>query len=165
MHKGRIVLAGGSGFLGTCLARELEARRYEIIILSRTPGPDTDNIKRVVWDGKTLGDWAAWLKGAEAVVNLTGKSVNCRYTARNRREIIDSRVNSVNVIAKALLECTSPPRSWIQASSLAIYGDTGDHACDESSSPGNGFSVDTCKRWEKSFDAADSPKPARCCCE
>jgi uncharacterized protein (TIGR01777 family) len=129
--------------------------------LSRTPGPDTDNIKRVVWDGKTLGDWAVWLKGAEAVVNLTGKSVNCRYTAQNRREIVESRVNSVNAIAQALAACASPPRSWIQAGSLAIYGDAGDQTCDESSSPGdgrNGFSVDTCKRWEKSFDTADSPQ-------
>jgi uncharacterized protein (TIGR01777 family) len=158
MHKGTVVLAGGSGFLGTMLARELTARAYDVVILTRTPGTSTESIKQVAWDGKTVGAWAALLKGAEAVVNLTGKSVNCRYTAQNRREIVESRVNSVNAIAEALSACASPPRSWIQAGSLAIYGNAGDQACDESSSPGSGFSVETCKRWENAFGAADLPQ-------
>ena len=96
MHKGRVVLAGGSGFLGTRLSRQLVAGGYEVVILTRSPRPSTENIIQVAWDGKTLGDWAIFMRGAEAVVNLTGKSVNCRYTAQNRQEIIRSRVNSVN---------------------------------------------------------------------
>ena len=157
MHKGRVVLAGGSGFLGSMLARELVASSYEVIILTRRPGPSTETIRQIAWDGKNLGDWSAFLKGAEAVVNLTGKSVNCRYTAQNRREIIESRVDSVNAIAQAISRCTSPPRSWIQTGSLAIYGDAGDTVCDETASPGTGFSVDTCKLWENSFAGADTP--------
>jgi uncharacterized protein (TIGR01777 family) len=158
MQKGRVVIAGGSGFLGTLLSRALVARGYDTVILSRTPGPDTDNIRQVAWDGKTVGDWAAYLKGAEVVVNLTGKSVNCRYTSQNRREIVESRVNSVNAIGAAMSRCASPPRTWIQAGSLAIYGNAGDDICDESSSPGSGFSVQVCKLWEDAFAAANSPQ-------
>jgi uncharacterized protein (TIGR01777 family) len=158
MQKGRIVIAGGSGFLGLMLSRALVSRGYDTVILSRSPSDDTENIKQVAWDGKTVGDWGAYLKGAEAVVNLTGKSVNCRYTPKNRREIVESRVNSVNAIAAAMSRCASPPRTWIQAGSLAIYGDAGDDTCDECSSPGAGFSADTCKQWEEAFAAADSPQ-------
>src|SRR5262245_25009756 len=157
MKKGRVVLAGGSGFLGTMLSRQLVARGYETVILTRFPGPSAEGMVHVQWDGRTVGQWCAFLKGAESVVNLTGKSVNCRYTAQNRKEIIDSRVNSVGAIASAISTCASPPRSWIQAGSLAIYGDAGDKTCDETSSPGTGFSVDTCKLWETSFDAAITP--------
>jgi len=157
MNKGRVVLAGGSGFLGTMLSRKLVVEGYEVVILTRSPQPGAENVIQVAWDGKTVGEWATFLKGAEAVVNLTGKSVNCRYTERNRQEIIDSRVSSVNAIASAISRCANPPRSWIQAGSLAIYGNAGDTTCDETAPPGTGFSVETCKVWESSFDAAVTP--------
>jgi len=98
----RIILAGGSGFLGGALAGELLARNYEVIILTRSARNNASQIKQVARDGKTLGAWADLVDGAEAVVNLTGKSVNCRYTPANRREIIDSRIDSVKVIGEAI---------------------------------------------------------------
>src|SRR5437660_1342080 len=105
MRDRRIILAGGSGFIGTMLARELIAREYEVIILSRgdsqsrfadraLPGTHHSSLLTRYWDGRTIGEWAECLEGARAVVNLAGRSVNCRHTAKNRREIVESRVNS-----------------------------------------------------------------------
>ncbi len=97
------------------------------------------------------------LDGAEAVVNFTGKSVNCRYTTENRREIVRSRVDSVNVIGEAISKCRRPPRAWVQCASLAIYGDAGDRVCDETAPPGEGFSAETCLLWERAFNSAKTP--------
>lgn len=159
MTNPRIVLAGGSGFLGHSLAHELMARGYEVIVLTRSPaaGP----IKQARWDGKTIGDWASYLDGARAVVNLTGKSVNCRYTPENRREINESRVDSVKAVDEAISKCRQPPKVLVQAASLAIYGDAGDRLCDETAQPGEGFPVETCLLWEKAFNAAHTPATRR----
>src|SRR2546428_1165629 len=129
MKNERIILAGGGGFLGTLLARELGARGAEVIILARNPSQRGGG-KEVHWDGRNLGQWAEHLNGACAVVNLTGRSVNCRYTPENRREIVESRVESVKVIGEAIRRCAQPPRVVVQTSSLAIYGDTGERWCD-----------------------------------
>jgi uncharacterized protein len=142
---GRVILAGGRGFLGQSLATHLAAKGWQTITLTRSP---RDRADCHCWDGATVGAWAKQLDGARAIVNLTGRSVDCRYTAANRREIIDSRVNSVRALATALRQCQSPPPIWIQASSLAIYGDAGDRICPEDAPHGSGFSVDVCERWE-----------------
>ena len=97
--KTRIILAGGSGFLGTELAQYFAAREHEVVILTRSPRSDTGKVREVAWDGATLGDWARELEGARAVINLAGVSVNCRYHARNRALILNSRVNSTRVVA------------------------------------------------------------------
>ena len=157
MASKRIVLAGGSGFLGQALAQDLVKQGCEVVILTRTPNHIVENIRYVQWDGKTLGLWSDTLDGADAVVNLTGKSVNCRYTPANRREIVDSRVNSVNILGRAILKCSVPPRVWVQAASLAIYGDAGSQVCDESTLPGHGFSPETCVTWEKTFNSLHLP--------
>jgi len=157
MTSKRVILAGGSGFLGKSLACELAAKGYAITVLTRQPGPDSVSANQVAWDGKSLGDWASLLDGAETVVNLTGKSVNCRYTQANRKEIIESRVDSVNVIGQAISRCAVPPKSWVQAGSLAIYGDAGDRICDESAPPGEGFPVETCLLWEQAFNSINTP--------
>ena len=156
MNDKRVILAGGSGFLGKLLSKHLTERGYEVIVLTRQP-QNVGGIKEVYWDGRTLGPWAAQLNGARAVVNLAGKSVNCRYTPENRREINESRVHSVRVIGEAIRACSKPPPVSVQAASLAIYGDAGDRWCDESTSPGDGFPVETCLLWEKAF--AESPTP------
>src|SRR5258708_29532572 len=153
MASKRIVLAGGSGFLGQALAHELDKKGFEIVILTRAPDHVVDAIRYVHWDGKTFGSWTNTLNGAEAVVNFTGKSVNCRYTPENRREIVESRVNAVNVIGEAISQCSIPPKVWVQAASLAIYGDAGSQICDEGTPPGQGFSPETCVIWEKTFNA------------
>lgn len=158
MTSKRVILAGGSGFLGQSLAGALDAKGYEVVVLTRRPDQALGSRKQAGWDGKSAGEWASLLEGAEAVVNLTGKSVNCRYTPENRTEIIESRVDSVNVLGEAISRCSIPPKAWVQAGSLAIYGDAGDKICDETAEPGEGFPVETCLLWEQAFNAAHTPR-------
>jgi uncharacterized protein (TIGR01777 family) len=155
--KPRVVLAGGSGFLGQALARELVGKGYEVVVLSRGAARDSHGIRQLRWDGRTLGEWAGSIDGARAIVNLTGRSVNCRHTPEHRREIMDSRVNSVRVLGEAMRCSAQPPTVLVQASSLAIYGDPGDRWCDEDSPHAEGFSEEVCKRWEAEFEKIDSP--------
>lgn len=147
-----IVLAGGSGFLGQALFKFFAARGYSPVVLTRSthtrPGFKT-------WDGQNVGPWVETLEGATAIINLTGKSVDCRNTKANRQEIIRSRVDSITALADAWRRCQSPPKIWIQASSLAIYGDPGDQICTEDSPPGKGFGVEVCKRWEAALHDQD----------
>jgi len=154
--KPRVVLAGGSGFLGQALARELVGKGYEVVVLSRGASQDSDGIQQLHWDGRTLGEWADSIDGAQAIMNLTGRSVNCRHTPEHRREIMDSRVDSVRVLGQAITRCAQPPPVFVQASSLAIYGDPGDRWCDEDSPHADGFSEEVCKRWEVEFEKVDS---------
>lgn len=157
MDRARIVLPGGSGFLGQALAAELAARGDEVVILTRRPQIDGGPIREVAWDGETLSGWAAELEGARAVVNFTGRSVNCRYTPANRQEILDSRLDSVHVLGEAVRRCRQPPPVFVQAASLAIFGDAGDAILDEGSPLGQGFSPEVCKAWEAAFDAESLP--------
>ncbi len=161
MSEKRIILAGGSGFLGTLLSKYLTEQGYEVIVLTRHPNQSAGVVKEIQWDGRTLGPWAEQVNGAHAVVNLAGKSVNCRYTPENRREINESRVNSVRVIGEAIRACSKPPSTLVQAASLAIYGDAGDRWCDESTSHGDGFPVETCLLWEKAFEESPTPQTGR----
>jgi hypothetical protein len=158
MNKRRVVLAGGSGFLGRALARPLLDRDYEVVVLTRTPRERADSVREVEWDGEHVGEWIQYLDGAEAVVNLTGRSVNCRHTPENLREIIESRVNSVGAVAAAIYHVTRPPRVWVQAGSLAFYGDLGGEWCDENSPSKPGAAVEICRLWEKAFNTASAPK-------
>src|SRR5262245_5048950 len=146
-----IVLAGGSGFLGRALAPGVRARGKEVIILTRNPRTEANGEKEVYRDGRSLGPWSQLLDGADGVINLAGESVKCRYTKPAREEIIASRIESVKVVAEAIQRCAQPPRVWVQAGSLAIYGDAGDRWCDENAAPGTGFPVETCLRWEQAF--------------
>lgn len=156
--KQRIVLAGGSGFLGHALSKELLARNYEVIVLTRKPKMRADGVKEVEWDGQHIGEWIQHVDGAEAVVNLTGRSVNCRHTPENLREIIDSRVNSVNAIGSAIYHVAQPPKVWVQSGSLAYYGDLADEWCDEDSLQKPGTAIEVCRLWEDAFNAAKIPK-------
>ena len=157
MTTKRCVLAGGSGFLGTVLADELVLKGYEVIVLTRSPRNATGKVRDVKWDGKVLGEWLEAINGSEAVINFTGKSVNCRYTPENRQEIRSSRVDSVKVLAEAIAGCKHPPKSWVQCASLAIYGDTAERICDENAVPAEGFSAETCLLWEQAFDSVRLP--------
>lgn len=158
MNSKRIILAGGSGFLGRLLARRLVERSDHVTLLTRSAGQRIPGVEEFYWDGKTLGPWAQTFEGADAVINLAGKNVNCRYTPTALAEINSSRVDSVRVVAAAINQCKTPPKAWIQTGSLAIYGDAGDRICDETAPPGQGIPVDTCLRWEQAFD--ESPTPA-----
>ena len=154
----RIVIAGGSGFIGTALAREFVERGDEVIVLTRRARARRDDVREVVWDGEHPGDWMRFLEGAEAVVNLTGRSINCHHTAENLRAIIASRVNSVNAIAAAIGLVEKPPRVWVQASATGFYGDTGDTACDEAAPTGSNALANICRQWEAAGAAANVPQ-------
>src|SRR6266849_6160710 len=129
--KNRIILAGGSGFIGRSLSPLLLSKGYEVVVLTREPSHQAGAIRHVHWDGRKIDKWAEVLEGATAIVNLTGKNVNCRHTAKNRREILESRVNLVRVLGEAIATSTQPPEAFVQASGIAIYGDAGDRWCDE----------------------------------
>src|SRR5258708_38480905 len=109
MRTERIILAGGSGFLGTLLAQDQAARGREVIVLTRNPSQRTGPITEMGWDGRALGPWAEHLNGAMVVVNLTGRSVNCRYTTENQRLIMGSRVDATRIIRQAIMRCAPPP--------------------------------------------------------
>jgi uncharacterized protein (TIGR01777 family) len=161
---GKIVLAGGSGFLGQLLAGGLEKAGYEIVTLTRSPRAHPPHGRDLAWDGETAGAWADALEGAGAVINVTGRSIDCRHTQENRRKIIDSRVNSVRVVGEAIARCSQPPTCWVQAGSLAIYGDPGDRVCDESAphGPGSSFTVEVCNLWERAFEEQVTPRTRKC---
>jgi len=149
--KKRVVLAGGSGFLGRALASQLLLKNYEVVVLTRSPRARDDGVAEVAWNGKSLGDWVQCVEGAHAIINLAGRSVNCRHTPENLREINESRINSVNAVAAAIHNVTQPPRVWVQAGSLAFYGDLEDQWCEESTPSGQGTAVATCRLWENAF--------------
>jgi uncharacterized protein (TIGR01777 family) len=162
MSSRTIVLAGGSGFLGQLLASYLQRRGWEPVILARAPAPNA-KFKELEWDARTVGDWRKALDGAEAVVNLAGRSVNCRYNAENRRAIMDSRVDSTRVLGEAITSCSKPPRAWLNSSTATIYRHTLGPAHDETSTDfataaeaKDEFSVEVARAWEKAFDDAPS---------
>lgn len=161
MNKERIVLAGGSGFLGRALLRQLLVKNYEVVVLTRSPRPRADGVMEVTWDGRTLGDWVSYVDGVHAVVNLAGRSVNCRHTPENLREIKESRINSVDAIAQAIHNVAHPPRVWVQAGSLAYYGDLDGRWCEEGTPSGRGEMVETCRLWETAFKTSPLPGTRR----
>jgi uncharacterized protein (TIGR01777 family) len=156
--KLRVVLAGGSGFIGHALARELLARNYEVVVLTRTPHERIDGVIEMGWSGEHVGEWIKFLDGAEAVVNLTGKNINCPHTPENLRELIESRVNSVRAIQLAFDHVKNPPRIWVQASAIGFYGDHGDFLCDENTLNGSDNLADICRQWEYAFNSIVMPK-------
>jgi uncharacterized protein (TIGR01777 family) len=153
----RVVLAGGSGFLGQSLARELVQRDYTVTILSRAPQAGGGGIDYLGWDGATAGDWARTLDGAEAVVNLAGRTVNCVHTDENKRQILESRINSVRALGQAVARCRQPPAAWVQGASLAIYGNPGDRICAEDAPHADDFTARVCRQWEAAFAAVTAP--------
>jgi uncharacterized protein (TIGR01777 family) len=149
----RILLAGGSGFLGRVLADFYKDKVKEIIVLTRGKSEVRDSVRYVHWDGQHIGQWIEWLDGADLLVNFTGKNVNCRYTKQNKNEIINSRVHATNVLGKALMMVKNAPKVWIQCVSATIYRDSRDRDMDEYTGEiGDGFSVSVCKQWEKAFE-------------
>lgn len=155
----KIVIAGGTGFLGECLSRYFVQGGHEVVILSRNIRTDRPPISYQQWDGKTLGKWAKCLEGAEALINLTGKSVDCRYTTKNKQLIYSSRLDATKVLGLALAACVNPPKVWINAASATIYRHSLDKPMDEKNGElGEGFSVDVCRKWEQVFNDQQVPK-------
>lgn len=154
----KLVIAAGTGFLGQALVAYFKDKAKEIIILTRKPLPLNSNIKYVYWDAKTLGSWQTELNNTDVLINLTGKSVNCRYTITNKNEILNSRINSTAVLGRAIKQCTHPPKHWINASTATIYRHSEDLQMDENSGEiGADFSMNVAKMWERVFFGTDTP--------
>ncbi len=155
----KIVLAGGSGYLGRVLANYYSEKAQEVVILSRTQKETENNIRTVVWDAKTRGKWAAELVNADILINLCGKNVNCRYNDKNKKEILDSRVVPTLLLGEVISGLFEPPKLWINITSATIYRHSEDHPQDEQTGEiGGGFSVDICKAWENAFNQYQTPK-------
>ena len=154
-HCLRIVIAGGSGFIGQSLMRLLRPECESIVCLTRGPAGERDGVTYVHWDAKTPGDWARHLDGATAIVNLVGRTVDCRKTPANKKIILESRVHSVQALAAACKTVALPPKIWVQSATAHIYGDTHDEILDELSPIGAGFAPDVGMAWEKALDEAD----------
>jgi uncharacterized protein (TIGR01777 family) len=147
----KVILAGGTGFIGTALARRLRERGHEVVVLTRRqPRRRGDGVREVPWDGRTAGSWAAELEGARAVVNLAGSTINTVHNAENRRRITESRVDSVRALGAALSACRQPPSAWLQTSAVGIYGH-GERHCTEDAPTGEGFKPEVCRLWEQAF--------------
>ncbi|MDQ8185475.1 TIGR01777 family oxidoreductase [Pelagicoccus sp. SDUM812002] len=148
----KLVIAGGTGFLGQVLARHFTRKNWQVIILTRDPHPPTFVGQPLNWNGETLGSWTAALEGAHAIVNLCGKSVDCRYHPSNRKQILDSRIAPTRVLAQAIQKLERPPAVWLNAASATIYRHSLETPMDENHGElGDGFSVDICRAWEAAF--------------
>jgi len=163
----KIVIPGGSGHVGTLLARALASRGDDVVVLSRAPRSAPWRVAH--WDGRTVGEWSEEIDGADVVINLAGRSVNCRYTPAHRAEIMDSRVESTRAVGTAIANSRTPPRVWLQASTATIYAHRYDAPNDEASGVIGGgsepsvpdtwrFSIDVARAWEATLDEADVPR-------
>lgn len=151
---GTVVIAGGSGFLGTSLARHLVGAGAEVVVLSRRAEPACGPWKQVEWDARSLGPWAACLDGARGLVNLVGRTVDCIKTPDHCDEILRSRVEATRVLGAALRSVANPPPVWVQMSTAHIYGDPPSAVCDEDSPFGYGLAPTVGRAWEEAFAAA-----------
>jgi hypothetical protein len=161
----RIVIPGGSGQVGRILARHFHEQDHSVTVIARHPKPAEWNV--LLWDGRTLGNWASVFDGADVVINLAGQTVNCRYNTRNRREILHSRVFSTQIVGEAIAAASSPPRVWLNASTATIYRHTFTRAMDESGELGGNepgapekwrFSIEVAKAWEQTLAVAPTPR-------
>lgn len=164
MSTPRIILAGGSGFTGRALSDYFAKRGHEIVVLTRSPKPGHGVVREVAWDGETPGAWAGELEGALAVINLAGRSVDCRYTEHNRRLILDSRVNSTRVLGQVIASCAQPPRVWLNSGTATIYRHSLDKAMDEVTGEFDAtpaakdvFSIQVARAWEQALNDACTP--------
>lgn len=154
----KVVIAGGTGFLGNAVTRRLVERGDDVVVLSRNRDASVAAGARVVeWSGTTVGPWVSELDGADAIVNLTGESIGVRPTRNNRERLIRSRVEPIAALAAACATAAAPPRVWVQVAAVGIFGDTGDAALDETATPsglGPPELVTTCLAWEQAFEHA-----------
>ena len=163
----KIVLPGGSGHVGTLLAEAFASEGHEVVVLGRHPSR-TAPWRTVAWDARTVGVWAAEIEGAEAVINLAGRSVDCRCTPENRRQILDSRVDSTRAIGQAIARALDPPRVWLQMSTATIYAHRFDAPNDEATGILGGhepgvpdtwrFSIEVASAWERALAEVETPR-------
>lgn len=155
----KLIIAAGTGFLGQVLATHFKDKFDEIVILTRGKSKIIDSVKYVHWDAKTLTGWEMELENASVLINLAGKSVDCRYTEANKKEIYDSRIDSTKILNEAVLNCKNPPKQWLNSSTSTIYRFSLDKQMDEINGEiGDDFSMNIAKSWEKAFFETETPK-------
>lgn len=157
----RIILTGGSGYLGQLLARHFSAQDHEVVVISRHEPDLPEGVRFVSWDAQFSPEapWAQEFNGADLVINLAGKLVSCRYTPENKRAILQSRLTTTAAVARAIYFAEQPPSVWMNASSATIYRDSRDEDLDEDCNEyGDGFSEDVVRQWESLFFGAALPE-------
>ena len=164
----KIVIPGGSGQVGTILARTFLEDKHEVVILGRQEPPSKGPGRHCSWDGKILGPWVQEIDGSDVVINLAGRNVSCRYNARNRQEIMESRVQSTQAIGEAIRQSVRPPRVWLQSSTATIYAHRYDAPNDETTGILGGnepsvpdtwrFSIAVAQAWERAATAIETPQ-------
>lgn len=171
MKNKKIIIAGGTGFIGEAMTNYF-GKNNSIIILTRAETNNVnnrnhfhalsrevlENVRYIKWDGKTVGKWSETLDGADMIINMAGRTVNCRYNTKNKKEIFDSRTDAVRAIGEAIRQCKNPPPLWINASSATIYRHAADRPQDEYTGEyHNDFSVQVCRKWETALYVEDTP--------
>lgn len=161
----KIVIPGGSGQVGRILARHFHAKGHAVTVFSRSPRSAPWRV--VTWDGFTPGDWIADLEQSDVCINLAGRSVNCRYTAANRRLINESRIRSTLLLNEVIASLNRAPRLWVNASTATIYRHALDRAMDETTGELGGdergapdtwkYSIGVAKAWEQAFFSTPTP--------
>jgi uncharacterized protein (TIGR01777 family) len=155
----KLIIAAGTGFLGQVLVHHFKNKFDEIVILTRGKSQSIDGIKYVNWNARTFSGWEKELENATVLINLAGKSVDCRYTKKNKKEILLSRIESTKILNKAVLNCQNPPRHWLNSSKATIYRYSLDKQMDETDGEiGNNFSINVALSWEKAFFKTETPK-------
>ncbi len=159
----RVLIFGGTGHMGLALKRHLDPARYQITVVSRNPKSPGD----LQWDGRTLGTWTEALDGSDVVINLAGRRVHCRYNEANKKEMMDSRIDSTRVLGTAIGQCKNPPAVWLQASTATLYAHTfgapnddvtGVMAGSEPDAPAAWkYSIEIGTKWEEALNQAETP--------
>jgi uncharacterized protein (TIGR01777 family) len=154
----KLIIAAGTGFLGQVLINHFKDQFDEIVILTRGNSKTIDGVKYVNWNARTFSGWEKELENATVLINLAGKSVDCRYTQKNKKEILLSRIESTKILNKAVLNCQNPPKHWLNSSTATIYRFSLDKQMDETDGEiGNDFSINVALSWEKAFFKIETP--------
>lgn len=155
----KILIAGGTGFIGQTIIDNLDlGEKIEYHVLTRTQKENRDNVHYHQWDGRNMGSWKVFVDHCDVLINLTGRSVKCRYTKENQNEIYRSRIDSTYILGEAVTNSKKPPKLWLNASTATIYRHETERANDEYNGIiGEGFSVDVARKWEEAFYASYTP--------
>ncbi|MEO8252851.1 MAG: TIGR01777 family oxidoreductase [Flavobacterium sp.] len=154
----KLIIAAGTGFLGEVLVNHFKDKFDEIVVLTRGKSQTINDIKYVNWNAKNFSGWENELENATVLINLAGKSVDCRYTQKNKKEILLSRIESTKILNKAVLNCKKPPKQWLNSSTSTIYRFSLDKQMDEINGEiGNDFSMNVAQSWEKAFFKIETP--------
>ena len=157
----KIIIAGANGFIGCHLSRYFSEIGWDVVGLARREDGLDATSRYINWDGKNLGDWVVELDGADLVVNLAGRNLNCRHTEDNKKQIIDSRIHSTRVLGQAIAACSKPPVLWMNASGASIYSNMDKAEQGEKGEYGDSFLAEVAQLWEEEFYKAAVPDSVR----